>query len=197
MFMGVLKFKCSAQKFLRDLTSSSSYSVLVSVIFVSSPRSLVLFWLPSLVRARVFQACTGAPVSVCPGWGIWPPQLTQGLHELPPWLCYESLCQHLFSGSHSQFTPGSSLLPQQLPSERYGLWIYLCYAICLKRCTFRCSVDTLASPPPFWGSPLFWGPELQPNLLHTGLLEFYFRGDMCIHFSWFNTESLDTMVNVC
>ena len=51
MLLRLLQFKCLAQNFFWGQTSGSSYGALVSAVFVSSPVSLTLFQLPSLVRA--------------------------------------------------------------------------------------------------------------------------------------------------
>ena len=56
--------------------SGPSYGVLGSTIFASSPVSFTLFWLPSLVRARV---PSDAQVS---GEGICPPGCHESLHIL-------------------------------------------------------------------------------------------------------------------
>ena len=62
-------FKCSAQNFLCDLISSPSYGVVVSTIFASSSVFFTLFWLPSLVGAKV---SSDRQVSGHPGWASAP-----------------------------------------------------------------------------------------------------------------------------
>ena len=58
-------FKCSSQNFLHGQTPGSSYGALVSAVFVSFV-SLTLFWLPSLVRARVASHAQASRVGICP-----------------------------------------------------------------------------------------------------------------------------------
>ena len=66
--------------------------------------------------------------------------------------------------SHNQvhnFAPGSSLLPFRMA----GLLICLCYAICLKHCTFRCFPAPLLTFVTLGVSSIFRGPILS-TLLH-------------------------------
>lgn len=100
--LGLPQFKCSAENFLHDLTSYSSCGVLVFTIFVNSVLSLTLFLAAIFSQCKIVQPHTGI-------WGRNPLlQLTQVQYEFHPQLCHkshsvESVCQHMFSQSHTLF----------------------------------------------------------------------------------------------
>ena len=141
-------FKCLAQGFLSDLTSSFSYGTLVSTIFVSFPVPLTLFCLLVLVRAE-FPA----------------------MHRHPgrasaPWLCHQSL--HVLTVTYTILPQGAFFfLP---PFRKAGLLTCLCYAMCLKAVLF--TLRTFSAPPPAslqnlqerWGSPTLRAPILYTPL---------------------------------
>ena len=116
--------------------SSSSYAVLASAIFVSSPVSLALFQLGSLVRARVSRPQTGTH-AVCPEWGAQASRpRSSHSHCMSVPFCYvtsHSASTHSHSLVHNlSWTAASSNAP---PFRRHQLLICLCHAMCLKHCT--------------------------------------------------------------
>ena len=72
----------------------SSYGVFVSIIFLNSPVSFTLFWLPYLVGARVPSDTGSSRVGICPSW-----------------LCHKSL---------SVLTVMCIILPEQQPTSLQG-----------------------------------------------------------------------------
>ena len=151
-------FKCLPLNFLHDLTPGSSYGMLESTIFASSQGSLTLFRLPSLTRARV--PATHEPLRRASA----PPQLMQTLCESPYPSYVMSHCIAMSSHSHVH----SSAALEIFPSGSHRLLTCICYAMCLKHCTF-CSMGipchiSLMLPcriwEGWWGSPTLRGPML-------------------------------------
>ena len=116
----LLHFKCSAQTFLHDLVSGPSYGVLASAIFVSFPVSLTVCWLPFLVRAKL-------------------PVIHRHLGRASTPMVVSRVTVHTYTHVHNSTTSDIFL------SARHGLLPCLCYAMCLKCCTFY-SVDITPAP---------------------------------------------------
>lgn len=89
-FLACSNLKCLAQNFLSPETSISSYNALVFAIFVSSPMSLSLFPLPSLVRAKFLSHTQASRVDISPS--------SHRHCIIFPWLRHEFLCWVTLSG---------------------------------------------------------------------------------------------------